>query len=150
MIVMLLRTLRIAPASLLALPCVSQAAEVKVQQVQVAVLLDASKEPLIATAACESGRNCAIISEPKLGITVGIELGQANGIDANTLTVACASPCSFHTGQARITFRGQETFNLFEGESPGVMHYLVQRPRKKIGEISVITVPSEPILRPPI
>lgn len=104
MIVMLLRTLRIAPTSLLALPCVSQAAEVKVQQVQVAVLLDASKEPLIATAACDSGRNCAIISEPKLGITVGIELGQANGIDANTLTVACASPCSFHTGQARITF----------------------------------------------
>ncbi len=150
MIVMLLRTLRIAPASLLALPCVSQAAEVKVQQVQVAVLLYASKEPLIATADCESRKNCAIISEPKLGITVGIELGQANGIDANTLTVACASPCSFHTGQARITFRGQATFNLFEGESPGVMHYLVQRPRKKIGEISVITVPSEPILRPPI
>lgn len=150
MIMMLLRTLRIAPASLLALTCMSQAAEVKVQQVQVAVLLDASKEPLIATAACESGRNCAIISEPKLGITVGIELGQANGIDANTLTVACASPCSFHTGQARFTFRGQEPFNLFEGESPGVMHYLVQRPRKKIGEISVITAPSEPILRPPI
>ena len=150
MIMMLLRTLRIAPASLLALTCMSQAAEVKVQQVQVAVLLDASKEPLIATAACESGRNCAIISEPKLGITVGIELGQANGIYPNTLTVACASPCSFHTGQARITVRGQETFNLFEGESPSVMHYLVQRPRKKIGEISVITVPGEPILRPPI
>ncbi|WP_296081544.1 hypothetical protein [uncultured Agrobacterium sp.] len=145
-----LRVIRVAPACLIALFSAAQAEEPNGRHVQIAVVLDASPEPLIAESICEKEVECVVISRPDVGIKVSVVLRQRDDLQANRSTVDCASPCSFPLGIGTVNFRGHQTFDLTDGEASVGRHYLFQRPHTTIGSVSVMTEPTGPSQRPPI
>ncbi len=90
-----LRVIRVASACLIALFSAAQAEEPNGRHVQIAVVIDASPEPLIAESICEKEVECVVISRPDVGIKVSVVLRQRDDLQANRSTVDCASPCSF-------------------------------------------------------
>lgn len=137
-------------AFLVSFSCSAQTTEQKVEHVQAALLLKSLKEPLIGEAICAHRGKCDLISRPDIGITVSVDLLRPEDGGAHKLYVSCPLPCSFNTGRDSIGFRDQRAFDLFEGENNDTRLQLVLRPRKKIGEISLILGRTEALQRPPI